>query len=220
MPIKKSELYSSLWKSCDELRGGMDASQYKDYVLVLLFVKYVSDKAASQKNYLLDVPAGGSFADMVPLAEISDPKNDYNLNLPRYIDSSEPEDIQDIEGHLKGGVPDRDMADERKLLTEYLALVEREAAMSAKVKQAQDALTAKYGKLTDDEIKTLVVDDKWLAAVAAAVQGELDRVSQTLTERIREPAERYARPLPDLIGEVATLSARVDAHLAKMGFAR
>jgi type I restriction enzyme M protein len=46
MPIKKSELYSSLWSSCDELRGGMDASQYKDYVLVLLFIKYVSDKYA------------------------------------------------------------------------------------------------------------------------------------------------------------------------------
>jgi len=67
MPIKKSELYSSLWQSCDELRGGMDASQYKDYVLVLLFVKYVSDKAASQKSYLLDVPKGGRFADMVAL---------------------------------------------------------------------------------------------------------------------------------------------------------
>ena len=52
MPIKKSELYSSLWASCDELRGGMDASQYKDYVLVLLFMKYVSDKASSQKGYL------------------------------------------------------------------------------------------------------------------------------------------------------------------------
>ena len=67
MPIKKSELYSSLWKSCDELRGGMDASQYKDYVLVLLFMKYVSDKAASQKGYLLDVPKGGGIADMVAL---------------------------------------------------------------------------------------------------------------------------------------------------------
>jgi hypothetical protein len=56
MAIKKSELYSSLWQSCDELRGGMDASQYKDYVLVLLFVKYVSDKYAGQKDALLDVP--------------------------------------------------------------------------------------------------------------------------------------------------------------------
>jgi len=65
MAIKKSELYSSLWSSCDELRGGMDASQYKDYVLVLLFVKYVSDKYAGQKDAMLDVPKGGSFADMV-----------------------------------------------------------------------------------------------------------------------------------------------------------
>ncbi len=43
--MKKSELYSSLWYSCDELRGGMDASQYKDYVLVMLFIKYMSDMA-------------------------------------------------------------------------------------------------------------------------------------------------------------------------------
>ncbi len=67
MAIKKSELYSSLWKSCDQLRGGMDASQYKDYVLVLLFVKYVSDKYANDPDGLLEIPEGGSFADMVAL---------------------------------------------------------------------------------------------------------------------------------------------------------
>src|SRR6476646_5694831 len=65
MAIKKSELYSSLWKSCDELRGGMDASQYKDYVLVLLFMKYVSDKYAGQKDAMLTVAPGGGFKDMV-----------------------------------------------------------------------------------------------------------------------------------------------------------
>src|SRR5579859_734519 len=65
MAIKKSELYSSLWQSADELRGGMDASQYKDYVLVLLFVKYVSDKYAGQPDALIEVPAGGGFKDMV-----------------------------------------------------------------------------------------------------------------------------------------------------------
>lgn len=67
MAIKKSELYSSIWKSCDEMRGGMDASQYKDYVLVLLFVRYVSDKYADQKNALVVIPKGGSFADLVAL---------------------------------------------------------------------------------------------------------------------------------------------------------
>ena len=59
MPIKKSDLYRSLWKSCDELRGGMDASQYKDYVLVLLFVKYVSDKSG-QPGAMLEVPKGAT----------------------------------------------------------------------------------------------------------------------------------------------------------------
>ena len=67
MAIKKSELYSSLWKSCGELRGGMDASQYKDYVLTLLFVKYVSDKYAGAPYALIEVPGGGSFDDMVTL---------------------------------------------------------------------------------------------------------------------------------------------------------
>ena len=65
--LKKSDLYSSLWRSCDELRGGMDASQYKDYILTLLFVKYVSDKQKSDKQSLIDVPLGGSFDDMVAL---------------------------------------------------------------------------------------------------------------------------------------------------------
>jgi type I restriction enzyme M protein len=64
--IKKSDLYSSLWRSCDELRGGMDASQYKDYILTLLFMKYVTDKATDPHS-LIDVPKGGSFDDMVAL---------------------------------------------------------------------------------------------------------------------------------------------------------
>ena len=78
MAIKKSELYSSLWASCDELRGGMDASQYKDYVLVLLFIKYVSDKYAGQPYAPITIPEGASFSDMVKLkgkADIGDQIN-------------------------------------------------------------------------------------------------------------------------------------------------
>jgi len=67
MALKKSELYSSIWSSCDELRGGMDASQYKDYVLVLLFVKYISDKYAGQPYAPIQIPGAASFADMVAL---------------------------------------------------------------------------------------------------------------------------------------------------------
>lgn len=67
MAIKKSELYSTLWKCCDELRGGMDASQYKDYVLVILFVKYISDKSRSDEGFDIDIPDGCYFEDFVAL---------------------------------------------------------------------------------------------------------------------------------------------------------
>jgi type I restriction enzyme M protein len=67
MAVKKSELYSSLWASCDSLRGGMDSSQYKDYILTLLFVKYVSDKFKGVAYGDIIVPEGGSFDDMLAL---------------------------------------------------------------------------------------------------------------------------------------------------------
>lgn len=67
MPVKKSDLYSSIWKSCDELRGGMDASQYKDYILTLLFIKYISDKYEGKEYAPIVIPKGSSFKDLVAL---------------------------------------------------------------------------------------------------------------------------------------------------------
>ena len=116
---------------------------------------------------------------------------------------------------------DPDAGDERKLLNAYLALIEKEAAANIKIREAVKALdakvAAKYGKLSKDEIKTLVVDDKWMGTLAAVVQAELDRVSQALTGRIRQLAERYATPLPKLTEDVESLAARVNSHLKKMG---
>ena len=80
MPIKKSELYSSLWESCDELRGGMDASQYKDYVLVLLFIKYISDRYAGVPYAPITIPQGASFKDMVALKGKPDIGDQINNN--------------------------------------------------------------------------------------------------------------------------------------------
>ena len=96
MPIKKSDLYSSLWQSCDELRGGMDASQYKDYVLVLLFMKYVSDKASSQKGYLLDVPKGGSFADMVALKGNKEIGDKINKIISKLAEANDLRGVIDV----------------------------------------------------------------------------------------------------------------------------
>ena len=126
-----------------------------------------------------------------------------------------------VKARLKEIGNDRDYADERKALQDYAVLLDKQTDIKAQLKAAQDdleaKLDAKYPKLTEEEIKTLVVDDKWLATLADAVQGELDRVSQALTSRIRQLAQRYATPLPTLTKELLTLSARVDEHLKKMG---
>jgi type I restriction enzyme M protein len=105
-PVRKSDLYASLWASCDELRGGMDASQYKDYVLTLLFVKYVSDKYAGKRFAPVTVPAGASFADMVALKGKSDIGNRLNKQVigPLFAANRlpEPPDFNDA-GKLGSG---------------------------------------------------------------------------------------------------------------------
>lgn len=126
-----------------------------------------------------------------------------------------------IKARLKEIGKDTDYADERKVLLDYSALLDHQADTKAALKTAQEELHAKlhakYPKLGVDEIKALVVDDKWLATLAASVQGELDRVSQNLTARIRQLAERYAAPLPKLVDDVEVLAAKVDEHLRRMG---
>ncbi len=105
MAVKKSQLYSSIWQGCDELRGGMDASQYKDYVLVLLFVRYVSDKYADQKNALVVIPEGGSFSDLVKLKGKTNIGEGINKVLSKLAEAN----------GLKGVIDTVDFNDEDKL---------------------------------------------------------------------------------------------------------
>lgn len=106
MAIKKSELYSTIWASCDKLRGGMDASQYKDYVLVLLFIKYVSDKYAGKKNAVITIPPGASFEDMVKLKGRKDIGDKINKKIIKPIAE---------ENGLAGIIDVTDFNDEEKL---------------------------------------------------------------------------------------------------------
>ena len=126
-----------------------------------------------------------------------------------------------IKAALKKIGDDPDEAEARQTLEAYSALLDLKDKTKKKLKAAQDDLETKVGekypKLTLEEIKALVVDDKWLTTISTAVQGELDRVSQTLTSRIRQLADRYAAPLPQIVDEVEQLAAKVAAHLEKMG---
>ena len=116
---------------------------------------------------------------------------------------------------------DPDEARACRALKVYRDLLDTQADVKGRLRDAEDDLEArvdgKYPRLTENEIKTLVVDDKSLATLAAAVQGELDRVSQTLNGRIRQLAERYATPLPQLVDDLEGLAGRVEGHLKRMG---
>ena len=118
---------------------------------------------------------------------------------------------------------DSDVREEAVALDAWLKLSDQEADLKKKLRDAEAMLDAKayacYPKLSEDEIKTLVVDDKWLAALDAAVHGEMDRISQALTRRVKELAERYETPLPQMTHHVSELEAKVNRHLEGMGFA-
>ena len=123
MPLRKSHLYSSLWQSCDQLRGGMDASQYKDYILTLLFMKYVSDKYSGDDDFAdITVPPGGSFADMVDLKGTKEIGDGINKVIGKLADANDY--------LLKGVIDQADFNDESKL---------------GKGKEMQDRLTKLVG---------------------------------------------------------------------------
>jgi type I restriction enzyme M protein len=127
-----------------------------------------------------------------------------------------------VTARLKEIKGDPEAKDEAAALNAWLKLCTQEADLKKLLKEAEselDALAyAQYPKLSEADIKTLVVEDKWLAAIDADIHGEMDRISQALTQRVKELAERYETPLPTLTGKVSELSAKVAAHLKKMGF--
>lgn len=131
--------------------------------------------------------------------------------------------VASVKERIKEVGIDPDSADELTVLKTWLKLSTEEAALKKAVKELDASLDQQahdqYAKLSLAEIQALVIHDKWLARLGQDLQGELDRVSQALTRRIRELAERYVAPLPQLADEVQTLSAKVEAHLLRMGVA-
>ncbi len=116
-----------------------------------------------------------------------------------------------------------DVREELLVLRSWRKLSMRISDLKKRIKVQDAELDAKalarYPTLTPDEVRALVVDHKWMETLGAAVHGELDRVSQALTGRVKELAERYGRTMPELVQQVDDMEARVAGHLAKMGFA-
>jgi type I restriction enzyme M protein len=141
LALKKSELYSSLWSSCDELRGGMDASQYKDYVLVLLFIKYVSDKYAGQPFAPIAIPKGASFKDMVALKGKSDIGDQINKKIIAPLaNANKLSDMPDFNDATKLG-SGKEMVDK---LTSLIGIFENKLDFSKNRAEGDDILGDAY----------------------------------------------------------------------------
>ncbi len=127
-----------------------------------------------------------------------------------------------VTARLKEIKGDKEAKEEATVLSQWLKLSEKETELRRSLKEAEAELDsksyAKYPTLTESEIKTLVVDDKWLAALDTAIHGEMDHISQALTQRVKELAERYETPIPHLTARVAELEAKVNHNLERMGF--
>jgi len=189
-------------------------------------LKDVSTKGDAQEAYTQAIIALWNEEDKAACDTYTDLINqakEYTAQLRSLTDHHHISVLKNNKGNFTlKAVKDRLAAisdkDEIATLTSYL---EADQEQKVKIKEADAALDKlayeRYPQLSVEEIKTLVVDDKWMSTLAKAVQGELDRVSQMLTGRIRQLAERYAEPLPKLVYKVAELSARVDEHLKKMG---
>lgn len=161
-------------------------------------------------------------ADRDAVAAKLEELEEENSGEEGYFDDMEKVNKANVQKRLKEIKKDKDAKDEVKVLETYLKLTEEQGELNTKIKEAlaeMDKLTlAKYPKLTEDEIKQLVVDDKWMTNIEKSIKSEMERISQRLTQRIKELAERYETPMPLQTKEVADLERKVNAHLQKMGF--
>jgi type I restriction enzyme M protein len=128
-----------------------------------------------------------------------------------------------VAARLKEIKGDKEAKEEATVLNDWLKLNTEEADLKKRLKELDADLDVKvyahYPMLSEAEIKALVVDDKWLGALDKDIHGEMDRISQALTQRVKELAERYETPLPRMVERVAELETKVNRHLQKMGFA-
>ncbi len=181
----------------------------------LIVARYFAKQQAA-----LDASHAALDAASASLAELEDEYSGEEAYLGA-LDKIDAAHINARLKEIKGEKSTKEVKEEMAVLKRWQELTASQATLRRTAKEQDAALDKlaheKYPHLSVADIKTLVIDDKWMVSLGAIVQAELDRVSQTLTSRVRELAERYAAPLPEIISEVDALSAKVNAHLKRMG---
>jgi type I restriction enzyme M protein len=179
----------------------------------LIVARYFSKELAAIDKFASDLEAVS--ARLTELEEEHSGDEGLLAELEKINKASVAARLKEIRG-------EREASDETSILNEWMSIANEEADLKRVLKDAEAALDAKayarYPMLTNAEIQTLVVDDKWLTALDGMIHGEMDRISQALTQRTKELAERYETPMPRMVSRVAELEAKVNRHLERMGF--
>jgi type I restriction enzyme M protein len=196
---------------------GMEGIESKLLKPILLINKYFgADKMALEK---MEAERDGVIAEIEAMEEEHGVEDGLMAEAKNEKDKITPASVKERLKKIKGNKAD---ADEQKLLDTYLKLSDQLQEFNKDIKEAQILLEEKvwnkYKDLTEEEIKTLVVDDKWMGYLQNAFENEMQRISQRLTQRVKELAVRYEAPMPAMLDDLKQLEEKVNTHLAKMGF--
>jgi len=203
------------WKAANEVEWDAKEKEFEGRIIpkkVLIDRYFAKEQKAIEA---LETERDGYIGKLEEMEEEHGGEEGFFAELDKVNKANVSKRLKELKG-------DKEAAEEIKVLKAYLDLAEQEAVVGKKIKETcadlNKKLQAKYKALTEDEAKDLVVSDKWMAAMYDAVQSEMHRISQRLTQRIKELAERYEMPLPELVSKAEKLAAKVDEHLTKMGF--
>lgn len=213
-------------KTKEKETEGMDGIESKLIKPTLIIDRYfAAEKTAIE---VLESKRDALIAEMAEMEEATDDNGDELMleaknDKDKITTASVKERMKKISPLSSRRVAGDDVdLEEYKMLETYIKLTDTVADQNKKIKAKQKELETKvwnqYPKLTDDDIKTLVVDDKWIRTLETGIQTEMQRISQRLTQRIKDLADRYETPMPEMMRQMSELEAKVKGHLAKMGF--
>lgn len=193
---------------------GIESKLIKPYLIIDLYF-------ADEKNAIEKLEADRNVA-VLTLEEMEEEHAGEEGLMSEAVNDKDKITENSVKARLKEIKGNKNFTDEEKVLKEYLKWIDKRKDLDKTIKvekvKLEQLVWDKYATLSEDEIKNIVVDHKWIATLDANVEQELQRISQRLTWRIKELTERYESPMPSLIASVKMLEEKVNAHLEKMGF--
>ncbi len=223
MDVMQDDCYiivSESWKAGNEVEWTKKEFEGKLIPKLLMINRYFSAEQKALEQ--LETNRDGIAAQIEKLEEEHSGEEGLFADLDKVNKANVNAELKTVKEELKADKKNEELLEKKKVFEQYIKLCDDLSEAKKKIKEAKEALDKrlleKYAALHETEIKQLVVDDKWMATIEQTVKNEMQRISQRLTRRIKELAERYESTLPTLVVEVNQWEEKINAHLTKMGF--